>query len=496
MNQTKRFLHQLLADIAHCEENLLVTGLALDSRQIKQGMVFFAVAGHQQHGLIYAQQVIDKGAVAIIYEADMEGATLALNLTSLPLIPLQNLAHYMGIIARRFYQNPNQYLDLIAITGTNGKTSCSLFLSQAMQDYGVIGTLGWGSWNQLQNTENTTPDALSLQAMLTSLQQSKKTAVAIEVSSHALVQQRVNALRFKGVLFTNISRDHLDYHQTMPAYVASKLSLLDFDGLEFCVVNLDDNYSAEILANTPESIQCWGYSRLNHTANTAELVQATDVKQSPQGTELTVKWRQQQATLHCSLFGDFNIENILAVLSCLLAMGIDFSVATQKITLLTAISGRMEHFGGQQHLPAVFVDYAHTPDALACVLKTLRKHCSQTLWLVFGCGGNRDQGKRALMGKVAKQWADKIIIADDNPRDEDPSMIVNDILSGDYSQDIQIIHQRDKAIAFAISHAKLNDIVLIAGKGHEDYQEINGVLTPFCDRQIVKQCLKDYDVIK
>ena len=487
-------LKRLLANLVDCNIELPVTGLALDSRQVKQGMIFLAVAGHQQHGLAYAQQAIQQGAAAIIYEPMGSDGLLPVN--SVPLIALENLSAHLGLIASRFYQYPNQYLDLIAITGTNGKTSCSLFLSQAMADYGVIGTLGWGTWNQLQATENTTPDALSLQAMLAGLHQLKKNAVAIEVSSHALVQQRVNHLTFKGVIFTNISRDHLDYHQPMQAYIDAKLSLLKFEGLEFCVVNLDDAYSSEVIAQLAESINCWGYSRLNQfNHQITECVLATEIKQTADGSQLTLRWRQYQATINCALFGDFNIENILAVFSCLLAMGVDFSVAAQKMTLLAAINGRMQHFGGDKQA-SIFVDYAHTPDALANVLKTLKKHCSQRLWLVFGCGGNRDRGKRALMGEVAAQWADNIIITDDNPRDENPESIVTDILSTGFLQNTLVIHQRSEAIAFAIKQAEQGDMVLIAGKGHEDYQEINGVRRVFCDGQIVAQCLKDNDVIK
>jgi UDP-N-acetylmuramoyl-L-alanyl-D-glutamate--2,6-diaminopimelate ligase len=312
----------------------------------------------------------------------------------------------------------------------------------------------------------------------------------MEVSSHGLEQGRVNGVHFKGAVFTNISRDHLDYHGSMESYLQAKLALLQTPGLAFVVVNLDDAYSGQILAAIPETVKVWGVSHANASAQVDERVTAENIVNSTTGIEFDARWQGKVRKVAVPLYGDFNVENVLCVLAVMLALGVSLRDATKKLAHLQPVTGRMERFGGCEQ-PLIFVDYAHTPDALDKVLGSVRKHCSHDLWIVFGCGGNRDTGKRPQMGACAEQWADHVIITDDNPRFENGLDIVNAILAGcKDSHKIAVLQNREQAIQHAISHAKAGDCIVIAGKGHEDYQEINGKTLPFSDRDCVLNALK------
>lgn len=488
-------LKDLLSGLAPIPEqdDRPVTGLVLDSREAVKGELFVALAGAKQHGLAHAEQAISNGAGAVVFDpagnggqlADRVAATLSL---PIPMIAVENLGLKLGELAARFYGDASRFMDVIGITGTNGKTSCSQFLSQMLDDCGIIGTLGWGEWGRLNKTLNTTPDALAIQKILAELLKSGKRAAAMEVSSHGLEQGRVNGVAFKGAVFTNISRDHLDYHGTMEAYVQAKLGLLSKPGLEFAVVNLDDAYSGRIIAAVPETVQLWHFTTKEITAVSGETVSAENIRHKADGIVFDVRWRDQVQRVKVPLYGDFNIDNVLAVLAVMLAMDIPLSTAADKLGLLQPVDGRMERFGGDSD-PLIFVDYAHTPDALDKVLSSLRKHCQQDLWVVFGCGGNRDMGKRPQMGKIAEQWADHVVITDDNPRYENGLDIVNDILAGCGLGKVDVIQNREQAIHKVIASAAKNDCIVIAGKGHEQYQESNGVCVPFSDRQIVIDAL-------
>jgi len=471
--------------------DLSVTGITLDSRAVQAGNVFIALAGSKQHGLSHAEQAIAHGAAVLIYDPAGGGADYAAQLvTDIPLLAVDNLAGALGEIAARFYGNPSRSMNVIGITGTNGKTSCSQFLSQVLDDCGIIGTLGWGDWGNLNKTLNTTPDALAVQRILASLLAANKKTVAMEVSSHGLEQGRVNGVQFKGAVFTNISRDHLDYHGTMENYLQAKLALLRTPDLAFAVVNLDDVYSAQILAAVPDTVQVWGVTHTNASAQVDEHITADNIHNTSTGIEFEVRWRGQVCAVAIPLYGDFNVENVLCVLAVMLALGVSLPEATKKLAHLQSVTGRMERFGGGEQ-PLVFVDYAHTPDALDKVLGSVRKHCAQDLWVVFGCGGNRDTGKRPQMGACAEQWADHLIITDDNPRFENALDIVNAILAGCKDSDkVTVLQNREQAIQHAISQAKAGDCVVIAGKGHEDYQEINGNTLPFSDSACVLNALK------
>ncbi|MGZ4037967.1 MAG: UDP-N-acetylmuramoyl-L-alanyl-D-glutamate--2,6-diaminopimelate ligase [Bacteroidia bacterium] len=492
------------------QDEMPINGLALDSREVVDGDAFIALNGAKQHGLAHVEQAVNNGACAVIFDPAGNGVQLAEILrskmsTRIPIIAVENLGLKLGELAARFYGDPSRFMTVIGITGTNGKTSCSQFLSQMLDDCGIIGTLGWGEWGKLNKTLNTTPDARAVQKILAELLKNRKQAVAMEVSSHGLEQGRVNGVTFKGAVFTNISRDHLDYHGTMDAYVQAKLALLKQPGLAFAVVNLDDAYSEQIIAAVPESVQQWHFSGKGKTSDSGESVNAENILHKADGIEFDLRWRDELQRLKVPLFGDFNVENILAVLTVMLAMGVSLSDAAKKLISIQPVIGRMERFGADSD-PMIFVDYAHTPDALEKVLSSLRKHCEQTLWVVFGCGGNRDTGKRSQMGEIAERWADRVVITDDNPRYENGLGIVNDILAGCRSTardggsvatgmepvrpaKVEVIQNREQAIQTVVISAAKNDCIVIAGKGHEQYQESNGVCVPFSDRQVVIDAL-------
>ncbi len=470
-----------------------IQGIALDSRKLKPGFVFIAIKGVSEHGLVYLQQAKEKGASFVLYERQgSEGFELSQQ--GIDLVAVDSLSSKLGHIADRFYRSPSQALDIIGITGTNGKTSCSQFLLQLIADSGIIGTLGWGGQGDLNRTVNTTPDVLDVQNMLATFVRLKKQTVLMEVSSHGLQQGRVNDVCFKGAVFTNLSRDHLDYHGSMEAYLQAKLLLFKRPDLKFAVVNADDPYSEHFLAVTDKKVSRWAFSVLENNQMSRkqvdEYVSVEDVVFSLSGIAFIVCWRNEKVRVNTRIVGDFNLENILAVMTVLLAQGFSLSDVAEKVNSLEPVAGRMERFGGDGS-PFVFVDYAHTPDALEKVLSGLRKYCQQKLWVVFGCGGNRDEGKRPLMGEIAEKLADHVVITNDNPRFENPEKIIHDILSGCTTQQVEVIKDRKQAIHSVIQRAENNDGIVIAGKGHEDYQDINGIKHSFSDQAVVSQALAD-----
>ncbi|MEQ1739561.1 MAG: UDP-N-acetylmuramoyl-L-alanyl-D-glutamate--2,6-diaminopimelate ligase [Methyloglobulus sp.] len=466
-----------------------ISGLALDSRVVEAGNLFIALSGAKQHGLSHVDRAIDNGAYAVLFDPSAEGKVLAETITDIPAIPVENLSLALGELAARFYSEPSQNLDVIGITGTNGKTSCSQFLGQLLEDCGIIGTLGWGDWGRLNKTVNTTPDALTVQKTLAEFVKEKKKTVAMEVSSHGLDQGRVNGVWFKGAVFTNISRDHLDYHGSMENYLAAKLKLLSVPGLKFVVVNLDDGSCDEIIAAVPEAVVVWGISAKGKSISLGQSIIAEEIRHTLDGIEFDVRWGGNIQRIKAPLYGDFNAENLLCVLAVMLAIGHTLTEAANKIKSIRPITGRMERCGTKVNGLSVFVDYAHTPDALYRVLASLRKHSHQALWVVFGCGGNRDVGKRPQMGCIAEQWADRVIVTDDNPRFEDNVQIAKEVMTACSSDKVILIQDRKQAIQQAIANAAENDCIVIAGKGHETYQEINGIQYPFNDKQIAEEAL-------
>ena len=483
------WLTELLLGFSTVEVDAEFSHIALDSREIKSGSVFFALAGSQQHGLQFAGQVKRQGALAIVYDPAREGVQLANEIEDVPLFAIENLADKLGEIAARFYANPSEHLNVIGITGTNGKTSCSQFLAQVMNAAAVIGTLGWGSPDDLQKTLNTTPDAFALQKILAGFVDSDIKNVAMEVSSHGLVQGRVNGIRFLGAVFNNLSQDHLDYHGNMEAYFQSKLGLMQWPGLEFAVVNLDDAYAERVLPAIPIGVRVLSYSLQGKKQAYTDSVNAENIQYGMTGITCDVFWQEQQARLQVSLLGDFNLQNILAVLAVMLAMGKSLVACVHALRSVKAVVGRMECFQGATDKPLVVIDYAHTPDALSKALTTLRNHCDNKLSVVFGCGGDRDKSKRKIMGKIAGELADTVIVTDDNPRFEEGQAIIDEIIVDIKTTGLSVINDRRNAIKQAIMNSSASDIVLVAGKGHEDYQEIKGLRQPFSDREIVQTVL-------
>lgn len=478
-------LSALLNNIAETDTDVECSGLCLDSRVAKKGDLFIALNGALQHGLNYAGQAIKNGATAVIYDPagfqDPQHKT-----EGFMAIPIRNLSQQLGEIAARFYRHPSRQLDVIGVTGTNGKTTCSQLIAQALTGCGVIGTLGWGELGQLQATANTTPDAVAVQKMLFEFVEQKKSVVAMEVSSHGLEQGRVNAVDFKGAVFTNLSRDHLDYHGSMASYLEAKLGLFTCSALQFVVVNLDDPNSLQVLQAVKKDVKRWTFSISNQTVTGAECLTVSNVQHRRDGIFFDVNWAGLTAQASTSVVGAFNLQNIMAVLCVLLARDWPFAKAVAQLANLKAVVGRMEKFGGQDK-PAVIVDYAHTPDALEKVLLTSKG--DGQLWVVFGCGGDRDTGKRPQMGRIAEICADHVIVTDDNPRTEAADAIINDILQGCVTQKVSVINDRALAINTVIQQAAQNDCIVIAGKGHENYQEIKGVKIPFSDQAVVQQAL-------
>ncbi|MGY6275868.1 UDP-N-acetylmuramoyl-L-alanyl-D-glutamate--2,6-diaminopimelate ligase [Methylomonas sp. MgM2] len=480
-------LSHLLSGITEIETDIEITGLRLDSRKVKRGDVFFALNGALQHGIRYTGQAAENGATAVVYDPcgidDKDRINVNVNVMA---IAIRNLSRHLGEIAARFYDYPSKRIDVIGITGTNGKTTCSQLLAQALPDCGVVGTLGWGLRGRLTDTCNTTPDAFAIQEILDTLAENGTQTVVMEVSSHGLEQGRVNAVEFKGAVFTNLTRDHLDYHGNMQAYLKAKLSLFTNPALEFAVINLDDASSKEVLKVLTEKVKCWGFSVDQRRIEGIECLIADKVLHHANGIEFDVHWGRQSLRATTPIIGAFNLQNVMTVLCVLLAMDWSFDKAVAQLARLTPVIGRMEKYGGHGK-PTVIVDYAHTPDALEKVL--LAAKAEGRLWVVFGCGGDRDKGKRPEMGRIAETYADHVVVTDDNPRTEASETIIKDILAGCASNKINVINDRHVAITTAIYQAGPEDLVVIAGKGHENYQEINGVKTPFSDQAIAREAL-------
>ena len=476
-----------------------IHGVCADSRHVQAGDLFLACAGARAHGLDFSAQVLQAGAVAIVYEPPAAAHPALAAAASVPLLALPGLHEQLGLIAARYYQQPSQALDVIGITGTNGKTSCSQFIAQALDQAGarcgIIGTLGYGLYGELTAGERTTPDAVEVQHLLADMLMHGARYVAMEVSSHALDQGRVNGVNFQIAVWTNLTRDHLDYHGDMAAYAKAKQRLFMAPGLRHAVINLDDDYGRELLAAIPVGVQIIGYTlnttTVQHIApGTQHVVAGSDLRLTDTGIDLHVQSPWGAGRLRAGLLGRFNASNLLAALTTLLALGVPFDSAVQRLEHVSTVPGRMERFGGDRQ-PLVVVDYAHTPDALEQALRALRGHCHGKLWCIFGCGGERDTGKRPLMGEVAEQNADRVVVTDDNPRGEDPIQIVADIMTGMRNPDAAYLRRdRVQAIAFAIEQSRPGDVILVAGKGHEDYQLIGTRRIPYSDRLSVATLLR------
>jgi UDP-N-acetylmuramoyl-L-alanyl-D-glutamate--2,6-diaminopimelate ligase len=486
-----RSLAELAAGFAAVPAGVMVNDVTLDSRAATPGALFLACRGLTHHGLRFAAEAVARGARAVLYEPDGSDGTP-------PALPgafvaaVEELGARAGIIADRFFGAPSQQLTVAGITGTNGKTTCAWLLAQALQlshaPAGYMGTLGFGRPPQVTPTAHTTPDAVTVQRQLALLRALGAQCVGMEVSSHALAQSRVNGVRFHTAAFTNLTRDHLDYHGTMEAYAAAKARLFTWPGLTHRVINVDDAFGAQLAAREAAA-------QLIVTAHTApasatqgrRFVRAARVSAEQSGLALEVESSWGAADLAVRLVGDFNVDNVLTVLAVLLAWDIPLERAARALGQCRAASGRMEMFGGRGRTPLAIVDYAHTPDALAKALRAARLHTRGQLRVVFGCGGDRDAGKRPEMGTVAAALADDIIVTDDNPRSEDPAQITAAIVAGMGRGTPHVIeHDRALAIRMGLERADADDVVLIAGKGHEDYQIVGATRRAFRDQAVVE----------
>jgi len=474
------------------ESDRTISGLALDSRAVAQGDLFLACAGHQQHGIDYAAAAVEAGAVALLWEPTDEVGAERVAALGIPAVAVEGLAQQLGEIAARFFGHPSRELFMIGITGTNGKTSSAQFLATALDSdaapCGVIGTLGNGRVGALEASSHTTPDAVSLQALLAEMRDSGMRRVVMEVSSHALVQGRVNAIEFDLALWTNLSREHLDYHGDMASYAAAKQQLFAMPGLHHAVINADDAAGRELIEKLTE-LEPVRYGFSEAAGEGTHYVRGHDLLLSEEGMRFKLDSSWGSGELQSPLLGRFNAGNLLGAAASLLAMGEPLVSVLQRLAAVTIVAGRMERLGGDEQA-LVVIDYAHTPDALEQVLKALRDHCQGRLWLVFGCGGDRDRGKRAEMGAIAEEFADYIVVTDDNPRHEDPLQIIIEILNGMSNPDSAYLKRsRREAISFAMYHAAAGDVVLIAGKGHENYQQFGSERRPFSDRAEVERLL-------
>lgn len=461
-----------------------IKALSNDSRHISPQSLFIAYPGEQVDGRDFILDAEALGAVAIVYEA--HAMSLDIDALTIPAFPIQDLSTQLANLACRFYEHPSQALTVIGVTGTNGKTSIAYQLAQAyallQQPSVYMGTIGYGKTGHLSPLANTTPDALTLQALLREAQDTGARQFCMEVSSHALSLARVAGVAFSQAIYTNLSHDHLDFHHTLEAYAASKAQLFAYSSLKNAIINIDDAYASLMLKAVPKTCQSLSYG-LGADAD----VRATHWKMDLSGSQISVQTPWGNFEICTQSVGQFNLYNTLAVLTSLLAAGFTSKQIIPIMPLLKAAPGRLEIVA---QAPCVLVDYAHTPDALDNTLQTLQALKKNRLWLIFGCGGDRDKLKRPIMGDVACRYADEVIVTSDNPRRENPLQIIADIVEGmPQTALVKEIEDREQAIAYVLARASVDDIVLIAGKGHEDYQQIGHIKHPFSDHAMVQKYL-------
>lgn len=457
-----------LLEQVDASSTVLISNVTNNSCAVSKNTLFLAYKGEKVDGRKFIVDAIAKGACAIGYEPSDD---FVLPEVKIPCIAINNLKIKQADIAARFYDFPSQKLSVIGVTGTNGKTSVTHFIAQALSHCGVIGTIGYGFLPTIKKLINTTPDGLHLQKIFSEMLSQGATTVAMEVSSHALAQQRVNNVLFHTAVFTNLTQDHLDFHHTMENYRDAKALLFQQSGLRNAVINIDDEtgkYFVEALQKPSGSAgtNVITYSLCDKSADISVLKCTPTQK----GFDLHIKTPWGVGEFHLNLIGEFNIANALAVIGVLGIFNMPLENILKKMSQLKTVAGRMQLFQ-IKNSPHVIVDYAHTPDALEKALHSVRKHCAGKLICIFGCGGDRDKTKRSKMGFIADQLADDIVITNDNPRSENPEIIAQEILNGVKNKNkFEIELDRAKAIACAIQNAQQNDWILIAGKGHETEQ--------------------------
>ena len=504
--QFKITLGELLPDISlnPAIQNIEVKSVSLDSRSVDSSGLFIALSGNKTHGRKYIHDAIEKGAAAILCENESFSLDYV---NGKPVIGITALQQKVGSIAARFYHDPSGRIQVIGITGTNGKSTCVSLIAQIFNQLniraGIIGTLGYGLIDQkLNETGLTTPDAITCQKILHEMAHNKVEVVAMEVSSHAIAQNRIEGIKFYSAVFTNLSRDHLDYHSSFDEYGETKARLFENSYLSYCVINADDDFGVSLLnSKMPEAAEI---IRVSSVKSDVE-VYAKSYTLDDGGIVANIVTPWGENTITSSLIGEFNLSNLLISIAAVCSAGAKFEKVIDTVPALHAVEGRMEKVKLDSEIDkqneqeteindiSVFIDYAHTPDALERALKCLSAYTANNLWVVFGCGGDRDKGKRSEMGAIAEKLADKIVITSDNPRSEDPAQIIRDIEAGMANGNHITIISRHAAIHFALDNAKPGDCILIAGKGHEKYQIINGEKLHFDDYQIAKAAMNDRD---
>ena len=479
-----------LAGESYAASDIAVHGVNLDSRLVAQGDLYLAVSGGTTHGMNFAINAVNQGAVAVMTSlaASQQYYTVVAELQGrgIPLIVIPDLEANSTSIASRFYGEPDNTLSLIAVTGTDGKTSVCQFISQAMsasgEACGYIGTLGWGMQDKLNETALTTPDSVALRRMLATMRDQGAQCVALEASSHGIAEGRLDGLCIDVAVLTNLGRDHLDYHVTIEAYKAAKARLFKWNTLQSVVLNSDDAMGQELLAELAY-LDRYAYSSKGIASTSATHdVTASAVSASDQGLAFELNDAHDTGLIKTPLLGRFNVDNLLACYASLRACGVAANDARHALEHVSPVVGRMERLGGLDK-PTVVIDYSHTPGALSVAIDAVRVHCKGELWVVFGCGGDRDSGKRAPMARAAEA-ADHIVVTDDNPRTESSESIIRDVMAGfTNTAGVQVIAERGKAIAHAVQTAQAGDLVLIAGKGHETYQIVGTQTQHFSDRK-------------
>jgi len=493
-------LKQLLSDLAVSEHlpEIEVSGLTLDSRQVEAGYIFIALEGQFDHGLAYAEAAVSRGAIAVLCDAKFDQycqQILSRLMSRAICIPVRDLSDKLPAMAKNFYAAPSKEMFVAGVTGTDGKTSVSHFIAQAMQlskkSAAVIGTLGNGLIDELEDATHTTPDVVNVHRMLAEFSQKNINAVAMEVSSHGLDQNRSAGVDFDVAVLTNLSRDHLDYHGSIENYKQAKKKLFTENIKNTLVLNIDDNFGCELFLEIKHNKKIWLYGLTKATAMQSEnYVYASDIQNQVSGIKFMLNSSQGKAQVKLNLIGEFNVYNVLACFCVLIESKINFNHAIKYIQKLHTVPGRMELLVNKNK-PSVVIDFAHTPEALSQALINVRKHTPGKVICVFGCGGDRDAGKRALMARAADEMSDLVIVTNDNPRNEMPEKIIDDIRQG-ITNELKLIIEmdREKAIRQAIEVATKDDLVLIAGKGHEQFQIIGDKKVAFSDKRVALSVLE------
>ncbi|MCP8689582.1 UDP-N-acetylmuramoyl-L-alanyl-D-glutamate--2,6-diaminopimelate ligase [Marinobacterium sedimentorum] len=482
-------LQQLLPEAVNTPlASLVIGGLSQDSRTLQAGELFFARPGLTHRGVDFIPAAVARGAVAVLVD-EAEAAAVAQADFGVPVLAVAQLAWRIGPMASLFYGEPSRAMQMIGVTGTNGKTSCSHYIAQALNLAGrrtaLIGTVGNGFIDALATASHTTPDPIALQRLLADFRTQGADTVVMEVSSHALEQGRVEGIAFDVAAFSNLSRDHLDYHGSMEAYGAAKARLFDAMAVPLLAINADDAFGRSLLQRPYADVR----ELLAFGTRADADIYPVSSQLNSNGMQLRLHTQFGEMDIQNRLLGHFNLSNLLLSAAVLQLAGLNSEQLQRGLNGLTPVCGRMECFGGGA-LPLVVIDYAHTPDALEKALQALAEHVGGQLWCLFGCGGDRDTGKRAQMGSIAARLADRVVITSDNPRSEDPARIIDMIQEGiDSARGCEVEPDRARAIQQTLARAGAGDIVLIAGKGHEDYQEINGQRRPFSDQLIAQQAL-------